>query len=158
MEVSSPKSKYISRNSQYSTKFTPEKPRPRISVIGTLDQQPGVGPGRITVDPEILDLGDSSNLLRSVMSNVARRMSMRNSRRDIIISSIPEEIRDKSMRMLFDPDGGEYIYDSKMMWEVLENSPVTHLLKISERRHEEYKKKVIVHNQLISSTKFVGSQ
>jgi hypothetical protein len=83
---------------------------------------------------------------------------MRNSRRDIIISSIPEEIRGKSMRMLFDPDGGEYIYDSKMMWEILEKSPVTHLLKISERRHDEYKKKVIVHNHLISSTKLVGSQ
>jgi hypothetical protein len=158
MEVSTPKSNYISRKSDYFTKITPEKPKPRISVFGTLDQQPGAGPGRITVDPKILDLGDSSNLLGSVMSNVARRMTMRNSRIDIIISSIPEEIREKSMRMLFDPDGGEYIYDSKMMWEVLEKSPVTQLLKISQKRHEEYKKKVIVHDQLISSKRLVGSE
>jgi hypothetical protein len=85
-------------------------------------------------------------------------MTMRNSRIDIIISSIPEEIREKSMRMLFDPDGGEYIYDSKMMWEVLEKSPVTQLLKISQKRHEEYKKKVILHDQLILSKKLVGSE
>ena len=61
------------------------------------------------------------------------------------------------MRMLFNPDGGDYIYNSKSMWEKLEKSPVTNLLKISTRRHEEYKKKVILHEQLISNTKLVGS-
>ena len=89
MEVNGKKPKYVSRKSELFTNFLPERPKPRISVFGNLDLLPSVGPGRITVDPEIVNLDDSSNLLGNVLSNVARRASMRNSRREIIIKSIP---------------------------------------------------------------------
>ena len=80
---------------------------------------------KITAEPVLTESEGPSNRLSTLEGNVHRRASQRMSRRSIIIESIPEEIRDRSMRMLFDPDGTDYKYDSTGPWELLEKSAVS---------------------------------